>query len=1616
MKIIKQVLIILTINLLVALAPIMAYAENDFLGHTITGLPNLPDDQIEQFLTEMEELGAKWIRVGIWWNDIEPHNPNIPGDEHYGYRDFSKLDNIVTCAVNHNIKLLVNVSAISSWGSDYPDDGIDFEHRYTKKGYQATYPPKEFGQDSPYANFIYELVRYYQGQGVVWQIQNEPNGTVFWMKKVEDDETDNNGEVIQGIFIAHLIDKYTALLRDAYYGAHRDGQNATVITAGLGCGFVRLDRERKEILQEMQKRWFDAILEVKTYDGSRPPYDAIDLHNYYPPEANKEENPWGETFGEYIQRHKDWMKEKNVNVPIWMTETGINSQPIDIGNHHIDFDEERQSKDLELLYTIAKSHGIKHMFWIKLVDKDEYAFSYMGLKTEEPEYRYKFSWYTYQRLAKGYDNYPQIKVGMYSLKPPEDYTIEDIQFIADHYDWAIGTMSVSLSDLKAINSRPLVMGYNLLTSFSNDEEWINQFVNNYNNSHIDQIDPEDLYLHYLGDSADNYYVRCPNGGGTSDPYCQETFAHPSGHQVYGYNPDAPGTPAEGCIASSSLDRATSRVHDYYAQGWYFPDYRNPYLINYFNWYVDWSFTWALPGYQDGALLDNPLWPNSLTKNTGAQMTNEYWEFHKDPNLGNMDPYQELIPNQIFYDLLNIHTAVMNYINGVYKNTKLTWPANVPNMYTINLGSIYASAVLHTFDDLFIEVFLDINNAANAYYDAYNSTILTYERSGMELKSILAYTNNLEKNIYLNTYERVSGKSERGQIESLAMYYLVQGPNTRYSYEATDPANRQNLRVADTDWNKAVEVNLGDSLSSPPGAKDIFGNTDTINFYNFLDPEEEFECPIVDLQKYIAKRSIVFARNYTNGLVLLKLQATYSNTEGTGDGSAVEYPLGATYYLVRANGTVDPRPITSISLKNSEGAVLLNNLPPVFNDIGDKIVNEAEPLTFAVSAENTDGDALTYSANNLPIGAVFDASTKTFSWTPNYNQAGIYAEVHFEVTDGKATDSKDVTITVNNVKTPPELAPIGSRIVRESRLLTFKVSADDPDSNELTFSASNLPEGATFDASTKTFRWWPTYFQAKVYAGIHFEVSDGELSDYEDITITVQNVNRPPIISPIQDKTVNPGNLLTLTVTTTDPDIDDQLLLSATNLPSGAIFVDQGNGTGIFNWTPASNTAGFYPGVIFTVSDGELAASRQINITVIQNSTTPVLGNINPVNIDAGQNLTFTISATDADGNSLTFSASNLPSGASLTNSGNNAAVFSWIPTSAQIGVYTVEFKVTDTNGLSDTKSVTITVNAVDTNQAPSLNTIGNKVVEVNKLLSFVISATDPDNDPLTFSASNLPQGATFNSASGTFSWRPNYNQAGIYPIVHFEVSDGVLSDSEDIIIAVTLWSVEAYKRPQKLTLEEIGDKEIDEGQQLTFSVSALAPDIFTRVYLTASNLPAGATFTDNKDGTGTFDWTPDYNQAGTYTEVHFEASDNTLTKYEDITITVNNVNQSPKINPINAKKVKVGELLTFTITAVDLDNDRLTYTMSGLPIGGTNDPVLDPNTGIFAWKADAAQAGIYYNIYFTVDDGRGGWDFQSITITVTGKDTNSDITDEDETGQVKKSATKSKGASHIKKK
>ena len=493
----------------------------------------------------------------------------------------------------------------------------------------------------------------------------------------------------------------------------------------------------------------------------------------------------------------------------------------------------------------------------------------------------------------------------------------------------------------------------------------------------------------------------------------------------------------------------------------------------------------------------------------------------------------------------------------------------------------------------------------------------------------------------------------------------------------------------------------------------------------------------------------------------------------------------------------------LGLTDSETFVLTVddvNRAPVLDLIGDFSVDEGDTLSVTVTASDPDGDALQFSASGLPTGAQLvdnGDGTAQLSWIPDFNQAGSYQLTVTVTDDGTppASDSELVTIDVGDINRPPVLDPIGNQAVDENAPLSIPLNASDPDGDDLSFSSANLPTGAQLvdnGDGTAQLTWTPDFGQAGNFQVTLIVTDDGQpnLADEEVITITVGDINRPPVLDPIGNRSATEGVELSFVIRATDPD-GDNIALSAGDLPDGSQLVDNGDGTATFTWTPGFDQSGNHDVLFIATDDGSPVASdnETITISVGDVNRPPVLADVGSRQVDENTLLTFVINATDPDGDNLAFSTGALPNDATLTDNGDGTATFSWTPDFSQAGNFAIEFIVTDdgTPPAGDRETITVTVG--DVNRPPVLDPIGDRGVTEDSLLSFFITASDPDGDTLFYSISGLPSGATFVDNADTtaqFTWQPPIGSTGDY-VVTITVTDNgtpILSDSEVFTINV----------------------------------------------------------------------------------------------------------------------------------------------------------------------------------------------------------------------------------------
>lgn len=284
-------------------------------------------------------------------------------------------------------------------------------------------------------------------------------------------------------------------------------------------------------------------------------------------------------------------------------------------------------------------------------------------------------------------------------------------------------------------------------------------------------------------------------------------------------------------------------------------------------------------------------------------------------------------------------------------------------------------------------------------------------------------------------------------------------------------------------------------------------------------------------------------------------------------------------------------------------------------------------------------------------------------------------------DGISVQSNQVLLTLEQ---PPVLASLPNYTIDVGKLLSFTLNGSDPNGDSLIYSAANLPEGASLDPATGKFSWTPSNSQAGTYS-VKFTVtgtaSDGcQMTDSKSATIVVNYIDQPPVFAVIPHYIVTTEKPLKFSVSVADHDSGDVLTYSVANLPAGASFDPA---TQTFSW-PQPVTGNYT--VEFTVSDGQISVTVPTVITVYPNSDRPPVMNAIPsYNVNIGKLVSFTLKASDPDGDVLTYSVANVPDGASFNQA---TGKFSWMPTVA--GTYTVQFTVSD-GQLSDSKIATVIV-------------------------------------------------------------------------------------------------------------------------------------------------------------------------------------------------------------------------------------------------------------------------------------------------------------------------------------
>ncbi|MAD89651.1 MAG: hypothetical protein CMK64_08115 [Pseudoalteromonas sp.] len=519
-----------------------------------------------------------------------------------------------------------------------------------------------------------------------------------------------------------------------------------------------------------------------------------------------------------------------------------------------------------------------------------------------------------------------------------------------------------------------------------------------------------------------------------------------------------------------------------------------------------------------------------------------------------------------------------------------------------------------------------------------------------------------------------------------------------------------------------------------------------------------------------------------------------------DGS-ITYTANANYY---GNDTFTYTVADAAGAVSNEATVTMT-----INSVNDAPVATAQSvdldedgsLVITLAATDEENDDLSFSiATNVASGSLVQQTETTWLYTPNadFNGADSFTFIANDGTDDSSEAT--VSITVNAVNDKP-VASAQSVSGDEDTDITITLAATDTENSELTYRIVTAPVSgsASLVGNVVTYRGDADFNGSDSFT---FVANDAELdSDEVTVSITIDSVNDAPTISGSPSSTVDEDTSFDFTPSANDVDGDD-LTFSIVNKPSWANF---NSTTGQLSGTPTNSFVGVYSDIQISVSDGtETTALSSFSITVINTNDAPVISGSPATSVDEDSAYSFTPAASDVDvGDSLTFAISNQPSWASFDTS---TGTLSGTPTNDDVGSFAnVIISVSDGTTSSALDAFTITVN--NSNDAPVISGSPAASVDEDSAYSFTPTASDVDvGDNLTFSITNKPSWASFDSATGTLSGTPTNDDVAITNNVVIAVSDGT--------VAVELSAF-------NLTVNNVNDSPVGSAYSFTLDEAAL---------------------------------------------------------------------------------------------------------------------------------------------------------------------------------------------------
>ncbi|MHB0960422.1 MAG: putative Ig domain-containing protein [Pirellulaceae bacterium] len=606
---------------------------------------------------------------------------------------------------------------------------------------------------------------------------------------------------------------------------------------------------------------------------------------------------------------------------------------------------------------------------------------------------------------------------------------------------------------------------------------------------------------------------------------------------------------------------------------------------------------------------------------------------------------------------------------------------------------------------------------------------------------------------------------------------------------------------------------------------------------------------------------------------------------------------------------------------------------------------------------TDGEG-NYTLGDLPTGNFTVAVEGKPGWQQTAPESGSH-----QVTLVSGQVVSDTDFGLQQVDGVGNLAPsIRSEAPTQSTsgaVYWYNVVAADPDGDSLTFDLAVHPAGMALDGALGVVVWTPTREQVGIHEVLLRVRDDRGGVDLQAFQIHVSD-NSPPLITSTPPGPAAAGHPYRYGVRAQDAD-GDALLYRLDSAPAGMIL---DAATGVLDWpTP---TAGTHPVTIVVADARGAVATQAFNLQVVVDAPNdpPVIVSTPRELATIGRLYRYRVDAVDPNRDPLIFSLGTAPAGMSISPSG----LVDWVPTGTQLGSHAVSLLIDDGRGGSVAQDFSIRVLAEVANEPPVIVSNPPMRVIAGDMYRYDARGDDPDGDPLLWLLESAPAGMSIDVETGRVRWTPRADQLGPHAVV-VSLLDGQGGSSRQSFTV----QVAAINRPPLITSTPVTVAATD--APFTYAVRATDPD-GDRLNYAFFGPPAMSI----DPSTGLVRWTPTAADVGIH-EIYVLVSDGQMTATQvfdlDVDVSDTAANGSPVITSVPPAHATVEQTYSYRVTAIDPENDPITYRLDAAPSGMT----IDGSSGLLTWTPTLAQTAAPQQVVIVASDGQGGMGWQSFTLT-----------------------------------